>query len=450
MLNGRSRLLLWLSLIALVVGVAAWVMLPGALAQLPGRVRQYLPEGLAEATVAPLPTAALPAGAADEVALLLATVALPPTVDPPPTPRVTAAPATPIATERAALPLPTATMAAPATEATLTPSPIPPADYPAAIYLEGVPIFPQKFNNCGPTNLSMVLAYHGIEVHQLDIAAVIRPTYEDRNVSPSELADYVTAQTGLSAAVVVGADLTLLKRLLAAGLPVIVEQGLVPSADVGWMGHYLTLFGYDEREQIFYTRDSFLGPWEEDGRESYETVLADWRPFNHVAVVIFPPEQELVVAGILGQTWRDPVSTWAAAAEQARAAIQADATDAFAWFNLGSALTRLHQFGGDGELLAQAVAAFDQARLLELPPRMLWYQFTPYEAYLAAGRTADVLALAEATLSSQGGRNVEETYIFRALARQSQGDEVGAAADLRRAAQLNPGNPLLRLAITPP
>jgi hypothetical protein len=439
MLNGRMRLALGVGLAAVLLAAAVWYLLPGVVALLPGRVRQYVPVELAAATVPPLPTP-VPV----PQATLAAAGLLPPTpVVTPPGDEATAAPmdvATAVATDVATVEVLVPTANPPS--ATLAPTATP--DYPTAVYLEGVPIVPQKFNNCGPTNLSMVLAYHGLDANQLAIAAVIRPTYEDRNVSPEELAAYVRQETGLAAKVVVGGDLSLLKRLLAAGLPVIVEQGLVPEGDIGWMGHYLTLFGYDDADGIFYARDSFLGPWEEDGREPYDTVLADWRPFNNVLIAVYPPSQEAEVAMIVGPRWDDPVLMWQTAAEVARETVQAETADAFAWFNLGTALTRLYQINGDEGQLPQAVAAFDQARSVGLPPRMLWYQFAPYEAYLAAGRADEVVALAEATLGSQGGRSVEETYIFRALARRVLGDEAGATSDLRRAEGLHPANPILQ------
>jgi hypothetical protein len=409
-----------------------------------GRMRLALGVGLAgvllaAATVPPLPTP-LPVAQAT----LAAAGLLPPMpVVTPPGDEATVTPtgiATDVATAEAVVPAADTPTNTPVP--TITPTATP--DYPTAVYLEGVPIVPQKFNNCGPTNLSMVLAYHGREANQLDIAAVIRPAYEDRNVSPEELAAYVRQETGLAAKVVAGGDLPLLKRLLAAGLPVIVEQGLVPEGDIGWMGHYLTLFGYDDADGAFYTRDSFLGPWEEDGREPYDTVLADWRPFNNVLIVVYPAAQEAEVAAIVGPRGDDPALMWQRVAEGARTAIQAETADAFDWFNLGTALTRLYQITGDAGLAPQAAAAFDQARSVGLPPRMLWYQFAPYEAYLAAGRAEEVVALAEATLGSQGGRSVEETYIFRALARRALGDEAGAAADLRRAEGLNPVNLILQ------
>ena len=76
---------------------------------------------------------------------------------------------------------------------------------------------------------------------------------------------------------------------------------------------------------------------------------------------------------------------WRAAVDQAQQEVAADPNDLFASFNLGSSLSAMGSY-------ADAATAFDRARAIGLPPRMLWYQFEPFAAYLAVGRTADVLA----------------------------------------------------------
>lgn len=428
---------LFLILVLLTLLAIGWVVVPTIVPALPGRVRQYLPESVAAATAPPLPTPVLAAAAESD---LLATIAGPAT--PQATPQWTATavevPPTP-ATPAAAV-----TSDAGQTPATATAAPAPTMGptLPASVYLEGVDIRPQKFNNCGPANLSIVLAYHGAALDQLDIAAAIRPNYEDRNVSPHELAHFVETQTGLAAQVISGADEVLVRQMLAARLPVIVEKGLTPDEEIGWMGHYLTLYGYDDRQQAFFVRDTFLGPWEEDGWLSYDALAVDWHAFGNLLVVVYPTDAQVVVDGILGDR-ADPAVMWQHAADQARAAVREDPGDPFAWFNLGTALTHQFQFSNDSSQLAQATSSFDQARLLGLPARMLWYQFAPYEAYLAAGRVTDVIELAEATLGSQGGRNVEETYIYQALALRAQGDGEAATRALQTAQRLHPDNPLL-------
>jgi tetratricopeptide (TPR) repeat protein len=110
----------------------------------------------------------------------------------------------------------------------------------------------------------------------------------------------------------------------------------------------------------------------------------------------------------------------------------------YIWFNLGSSLTHLADLTENPTLYASASAAFDQARTIGLPWRMLWYQFEPYEAYLANGRIEDVFTLSDAILSSEGGQTVEETYLYRSRAFAALGDESAAATALATALELNP------------
>jgi tetratricopeptide (TPR) repeat protein len=81
--------------------------------------------------------------------------------------------------------------------------------------------------------------------------------------------------------------------------------------------------------------------------------------------------------------------------------------------------------------------AFDQARSLGLPPRKLWYEHRPYLAYMKTGRYEDMIELADAVLSTQGGRNVEETYLYKGHALLFQGDVRGAVEAYRSALELN-------------
>jgi tetratricopeptide (TPR) repeat protein len=310
---------------------------------------------------------------------------------------------------------------------------------PASVHLQGLTLIPQKFNNCGPTNLAINLNYYGRETDQLDVAGIIKPNDDDRNVSPDDLAYYVRNHTDMAVTVHVGSDLEMLKRLLAAGYPVIIEKGLIPNEQDGWMGHYLTLIGYDDARQQFVSLDTFLGPWDSSGlRVSYEETNTFWQHFNYTFLVVYPQEEETAVQQLLGPTLLDPLAMWQNAAEQAQRDITQNADNAFAWFNLGSSLTQLGHLTGESPFFDNAAAAYDQARSLGLPWRMLWYQFGPYEAYLASDRTDDIFALTEAMFTSFGGQNVEETYYYRGQAKLALGDSAGATADFQTALQLNP------------
>ena len=93
------------------------------------------------------------------------------------------------------------------------------------------------------------------------------------------------------------------------------------------------------------------------------------------------------VAAILGEAADDRAMYLTAVVRSEEEVIRRP--DAFGWFNLGSSLVAM----GDG---SGAADAFDRARALGLPWRMLWYQMGPFEAYAAVGRWDDVRALAAA------------------------------------------------------
>jgi tetratricopeptide (TPR) repeat protein len=68
---------------------------------------------------------------------------------------------------------------------------------------------------------------------------------------------------------------------------------------------------------------------------------------------------------------------------------------------------------------------------------MLWYQFEPFDAYLAAGRNQDVLDLAAANLKQ--APDLEESLYYRGRALQALGKKNEAATAYREAVKLRPG-----------
>ena len=420
-------------------------LLPSAVQALPGQVRGRLPAEILRAVTTPLPTA-LPAPNVAQVEIN----ALINQLNPTPTLKATALPqGEPVEAARATppgghkgtpLPVPTTT---PPGDHKGTPLPAPlAARHPPLATLTGLQIVPQKLNNCGPATLSINLNYYGRSTTQFDVAGVVKPHYDDRNVSPEELVAYTNQQTDLRAALYRSGDLDLAKRLIAAGFPVVIEKGYEPDEWQGWMGHYLTLYGYDDAAGQFQTIDTFLGPWDSSGLPvSYEEIEHGWQAFNYTFYVVYEADQEAVLREISGPILNDEQAMWQQALDRARAQIEQEPNNAFAWFNLGSSMTHLGQITADSQLFQTAASAFDQALLIGLPPRMLWYQFEPYEAYLAAGRSDEVLALTRSILENQGGRDVEETYLYRGQALLAQGDSAGAQADYARALELRPGFP---------
>lgn len=297
----------------------------------------------------------------------------------------------------------------------------PPPPPPARATLAPIRHAYQTWNNCGPATVAMALSAFGEAGDQRDAALRLKPDPDDRNVSPDELARYAR-ERGYRADVVAGGDIDLLQRLIAAGAAVIVEVWFVPEPGDA-MGHYRLLTGYDADGRAFRAADSYEGP---DVVLPWDAFDRDWRAFNRTLVAIYPESSEGGVARAMGD--RSGAAMWLGAAATAREEL-AGAEDAFAWFNLGTSLVGL----GD---VAAAAEAYDRARALGLPWRMLWYQFGPYEAYGAVGRWDDVEALADSTLHNVN--NLEESLYWRGLAREARADAAGARADWERALLLNP------------
>ncbi|MCP4426407.1 MAG: hypothetical protein GY803_18090, partial [Chloroflexi bacterium] len=206
--------------------------------------------------------------------------------------------------------------------------------------------------------------------------------------------------------------------------------------------HYLTVFGYDDELDEMYSQDSYLGPFDGSGRvDKYDDVDKYWQQFNYTFYVVYRSEQEPEVISLLGDVMADDFTMWSRVAELAEQEKLEDPNDAFAWFNLGTANTRLGAMTTDETVNRQyyqaGAVAYDKAFELGLPPRMLWYQFQPYLAYLKTDRYDDVITLANATLETQGGRNVEETYLYKGHALAALGDVYGARAAYIAALNIN-------------
>ncbi len=338
--------------------------------------------------------------------------------------------------------------------ATATPT-VPPTPIPASVQLHGVRHEYQKWNNCGPANLAMGLSYWNWQGDQRDTAAVLKPNPRDKNVMPYEMAAYVNDETSLKAVVRVGGDLDLLKQFVAAGIPVIVEKGFEGAGFPGWMGHYEVVTGYDDASRRFTVQDSYIMP---DLPVPYDEMASNWRAFNYTYIVIYPPDHETQVMNLLGPQADEEANYRYAATLASNEIVATTGRDQFfAWFNRGTNLVYLRDYAG-------AAAAYDSAyqidaQLAASDPkhrawRMLWYQTGPYFAYFFTGRYADVINLATQTLANSEEPALEESWYWRARAREATGDQAGAIDDLRNSLTWHTGfaptlDELARLGVSP-
>ncbi len=336
----------------------------------------------------------------------------------------------------------TRTSTQPGPSATPRPSPtatLSPTAIPEKVILEGIVHEYQKLNNCGPATLAMALTYWGWQGNQYDTRAFLRPKHasvDDKNVSPEEMVVFVERFTGLRALVRVGGDLDLLKRLLAAGFPVVIEKGFQPPQE-DWMGHYEVINGYDDGRGRFITQDSYIMA---DFPLPYDQIdVSWWRDFNHVYLVVFPPDREADVLAVLGPH-ADPQFNYQHAARRSlEETTRLTGRDLFfAWFNHGTNLVALGDYHVAAQAYDQAFAVYAGLPEEERPWRTLWYQTGPYAAYYHTERYEDVISLANTTLSFLSQPVLEEAYYWRGLSKERLGDTEDAIKDLTKAASLNP------------
>jgi tetratricopeptide (TPR) repeat protein len=329
-------------------------------------------------------------------------------------------------------PVPTATP-------TLTPTPLP-----ETFSLSGVHYEDQhnRYNYCGPANLSMALTFWGWEGNRDIVGEYVKTNKDDKNVMPYELQDYVLDQTEYGALIRYGGDIPLLKKLVAAGFPVMTEKGYYTydlTGRYGWLGHYQFVTGYDEAKGVLVVQDTYV----ENGENhefSYEDFIKGWRSFDYLFMVVYPYDQEANVLALLGNyadaDWSNRQALQIATDEIASLSGE---DQYFAAFNAGTSHVNLREY-------VDAAYAYDYAFQLyaDLPDddlrpfRMLWYQTGPYFAYYYSARYQDVIDLANATFNTIGDDVLEETWYWRGMGKQALGDTQGAIDDLRESLRLHP------------
>jgi tetratricopeptide (TPR) repeat protein len=289
----------------------------------------------------------------------------------------------------------------------------------------------QDLNNCGPATLALYLRYFGWKGNQYDISKVIKPTRDDRNVNVEELVYYVRTQSGwLNAEFRVGGSLDTLKKLIAAGLPVMIEETFKadhagwPGDDL-WAGHYILVTGYDDAAQQFTIQDSEYGP---NQKTSYAELDKKWQSFNRVYIMAFPPEMQPALESVLGENW-DAETNRQNALKASEQETISDPQNAFAWFNYGTNLTYFERYN-------EAATAYDSARTIGLPERMLRYQFGPFISYFHSMRTEDLMALTKYALEIT--RTSEEAMLWRGWGFYRMGSNQEAINYFRAALKIQP------------
>jgi hypothetical protein len=291
-------------------------------------------------------------------------------------------------------------------------------------------------NLSGSVNLRLLLKYWGDKGNPIPY---LQPSSRDETVMFQELINYVEDQTDLDAMLRMGGELDTIKGLIEAGIPVMVQKGYESPGSDGWAGHYVIVNGYDDTAQ----QVILLAAYPEDGGDTpmdYPEFVENWRSFNYSYMVVYPADKDSAVREILGpQAELSRNYQYAAAKAKTETQTLTSPLDRFfAWFNQGSNLTYLEDYAAAKSAFDRAFTIYQELPAEDRPWRVLWYQTRPYWAYFYTGSFQEVIDLATSALNSMDDPLLEESYYWRALAREALGDMEGAIQDLNEAIRLNP------------
>lgn len=289
--------------------------------------------------------------------------------------------------------------------------------------LKGTKWVPQSFNNCGPATTSMVLGYFGHTVAQTVTKAALRTNEDDKNVFTYEMQDYLQKEYGISSKLMYNGDREVLKKLIANGFYVVVEDWLHPNEDIG---HVTILRGYDDEKGVFIADDSYLGTDITYKYDQFEET--QWKAFNREYLPVYLPDQEEKVKKIIDQSW-DSKTMFEGAVKKAEEEIAKNDRDMYAYFNLGTSYYGLGEY-------EKAYEAFKKSQAIGWPKRMLWYQIQPVQTLNELGKYQEALAMADLGLWSN--ESFSELHVEKARAYKGLGDLSKARDEIQKALQYAP------------
>ncbi|MBE0687755.1 MAG: hypothetical protein IH585_17315, partial [Anaerolineaceae bacterium] len=132
---------------------------------------------------------------------------------------------------------------------------------------------------------------------------------------------------------------------------------------------------------------------------------------------------------ILGDQWdRDANRQYAL--EKSRQETESDPNNVYTWFNLGTNLVYFSEY-------REATQAFDRAREIGWPQRMLRYQFSPFMAYFHSLRNEDLMVLVDYALERTP--NSEEALLWKGWGKYRAGNNEEAITLFLQALEARPG-----------
>jgi hypothetical protein len=174
----------------------------------------------------------------------------------------------------------------------------PPAPFsPTEVSIGSLVHVDQTLDNCGPAAIGEVLRYYGIVKSQQELQSILRPN-NPYGMTTDGIPGYARS-VGLRALVGTHGSPAVIKELVKAGLPVIVEQHL---SDDDAQLHYRAIEGYDDALSQFVAADPYFGPRYALNYSDFEQL---WRPASHTFVVLYPPSKQPALDDALSAAgWR--------------------------------------------------------------------------------------------------------------------------------------------------
>lgn len=166
-----------------------------------------------------------------------------------------------------------------------------PQAHATALSLQGVPLYYQDYNDCGPASIAMVLGYYGITVSPAQISLETKATPRSY-MQVGAISAYV-GRYGLETALVSGSQVGQLRKLVALGVPAIA---LTYYVEVGKVPHFRVVQGFDSDQGWLYLADPLAGNVRI--RDSDFDML--WNTQGRVMVAVFPPAMRSRVIKALG------------------------------------------------------------------------------------------------------------------------------------------------------
>lgn len=294
----------------------------------------------------------------------------------------------------------------------------------------------------GPASLAAVLNFWGWKGTSEEVTLAIQPNPDDVTAMPYELIRFVEEATDLKAIFRVGGDADLLRALVKAGFPVIIQRRMVDESG-DWMAGFQIVTGYEqeiqgEEPEAGGGTSARIALYPESA-ESYQRFNRDWRAFNYLILLVYPQKEQAHLMEVLGPQ-ADPSDSYRMAAERAseESYSLSGADRFFALFNRGTSLAFLEDYPGAASAYDEAFLALDRLPESDRLSRILWYQSRPYWVYYNTGRYGDVIRLADTAIGLSRNAVLEESYYWRGLAKEALGDLEGAVADLEESLYLNP------------